>query len=121
MAYDEQLATRVRRLLARRKDVREQKMFGGIAFMVKGHMACGPMNDTLIVRIGNEAAAKATKEMYVQPMNFTGRVMKSFAVVEAEGLKTDAQLKRWVLMAAKYAASQPPKTKSTKRKKKLHG
>ena len=69
-------------------------MFGGVAFMVKGNMACGPHGERLIVRIGNDSAAKAMEEPHVKPMAFTGKVLKSFAEIEPDGIKTDAQLRR---------------------------
>ena len=107
MAYSEKLLQRIRQILAHRSDVVEKKMFGGVAFMVKGSMACGPHDDSLIVRIGNEAATEAMEEPHVKPMDFTGKVLKSFAEIRPSGIKTDAQLRRWVLMAAEYAAAMP--------------
>jgi TfoX/Sxy family transcriptional regulator of competence genes len=109
MSYSEALLVRIRRALANRTDVTEQKMFGGIAFMVRGHMACGPHGDSLIVRIGEGAVAKALKEPHVGPMDFTGRVLKPFAYVRPEGVRTDAQVRRWARMAAEFAAALPAK------------
>lgn len=98
-------------------------MFGGVAFMVKGSMACGPHDDSLIVRIGNEAAAKAMEEPHVKPMDFTGKILKSFAEIKPAGIKSDAQLRRWVLLAAQHAAATKPKPRqqsgrAVKKKKK---
>lgn len=59
MAYNEQLATRVRKALGRRKGLKEQKMFGGLAFMLRGHMCCGVQDDELMLRLGPDLAAKA--------------------------------------------------------------
>lgn len=112
MAYDEALAQRIRDILADRGDVVEQKMFGGVAFMVGGRMACGPHGDRLIVRIGAEAAAKYIGKPHVKPMDFTGRVMRAFATIEPEGLRTSAQLRRWVTMAAEFAATEGPRKQS---------
>lgn len=109
MAYDEVLANRIRSILSKRGDVVEKKMFGGIAFMVGGRMACGPQGDRLIVRIGEEAAARHIGQAHVRPMDFTGRVMKAFATIEPEGLRTTSQLRKWVTMAAQFAASDTPK------------
>jgi TfoX/Sxy family transcriptional regulator of competence genes len=114
MAYSEELLQRIRRVLAHRKDVVEKKMFGSVAFMVRGNMACGPHGESLIVRIGNEAAAKAMEEPHVKPMDFTGKVLKSFAEIQPPGIRTDAQLSRWVLLAAEYAAATL-KTQSRRR------
>ena len=109
MAYNEELAARVRKALGRRKDLKEQKMFGGIAFMLCGHMCCGVMDDDLMLRLGPELAAKALKRAHTRPVDFTGRVMKSMIMVAPAGHKTDAALKKWVTEAAGFAASLPPK------------
>lgn len=109
MAYDERLAQRIRDILADHRDVTEKKMFGGIAFMVGGRMACGPHGSNLIARIGPQAAEQHIGKPHVRPMDFTGRVMKSFATIEAGGLKTEKQLRKWVEMAADFAASEGPK------------
>ena len=103
MAYNERLAERIRVVLADRSDVVEKKMFGGIAFMVAGKMACGPHGDNLIVRIGEEAATEHIGKPSVKPMDFTGKVMRSFATIEADGIRTSAQLRKWVLMSAAFA------------------
>jgi hypothetical protein len=103
MAYSQELLERIRAVLADRSDVVEKKMFGGVAFMVSGRMACGPHGDRLIVRIGNDAAAKLIGRPHVKPMDFTGKVLKSFAMIEPGGIRTEAQLRQWVLMAADYA------------------
>jgi TfoX/Sxy family transcriptional regulator of competence genes len=111
VAYNAQLLERIRAVLAGRKDVTEQKMFGGVAFMVAGNMACGPHGDRLMVRVGADAVPAALAEPHVKPMAFTGKVMKSFVTIEPEGMKTHAQLRRWVELAAEYAKSLGPKTK----------
>jgi TfoX/Sxy family transcriptional regulator of competence genes len=80
LAYNEELASRVREILAEIGDVAERKMFGGIAFMVSGHMCCGVINDDLVLRLGPEAAQKALKHPHVRPMDFTGRPMKDMSM-----------------------------------------
>ena len=109
MAYNEELATRVRKALGRRKGLKEQKMFGGIAFMLRGHMCCGVQDDDLMLRLGPDLATKALKRAHTRPVDFTGRVMKSMIMVAPAGHKTDAALKTWVVKAAAFAASLPPK------------
>lgn len=109
MAYSEELAQRIREILADRSDVVEKKMFGGVAFMVQGRMACGPQGESLIVRIGEAAAAAHIGKPHVKPMDFTGRVMKAFATIEPDGLRTQTQLKKWVIMAAEFAAAEESK------------
>lgn len=79
MAYDEDLAGRVREVLPRGDAVTERQMFGGLAFMLGGHMFCGVVKDTLMVRLGPDAAASALDQPHVGPMDFTGRPMKAAA------------------------------------------
>jgi TfoX/Sxy family transcriptional regulator of competence genes len=109
MAYDEDLAERVRDLLSARSDVSERKMFGGIAFMVGGNMACGVLKEDLIVRLGDEEGEKALAEDGVRPFDFTGKPMKGIVFVSQERISDDAGLAEWVDAGADYAASLPPK------------
>jgi TfoX/Sxy family transcriptional regulator of competence genes len=116
MAYSQELLERIRAVLADRSDVVEKKMFGGVAFMVAGRMACGPHSDRLIIRIGDEAAQKYVGRPHVKPMDFTGKVLKSFATIEPEGIRTEAQLRKWVLMAAEFACQDVGSGKRRPRK-----
>src|SRR4051812_5572199 len=109
MAYDEALADRVRELLSARAEVSERKMFGGIAFMVAGNMACGVLGEDLIVRLGDEEAAKALEEDGVRPFDFTGRPMKTTVYVSPKRTAEDAGLAEWVDAGADYAATLPAK------------
>lgn len=109
MAYDETLADRVRTALDDVDDVRGQKMFGGIAFMVAGHMACGIVGDELMLRLGEEAADSALDERHVRPMDFTGRPMRTMVFVEPAGLESDVALVGWVRRALRHVETLPPK------------
>ncbi len=109
MAYDEELAERIRSALAGREDVVERKMFGGLAFMLGGHMCCGVVEDELVVRLGPERAEAALGRPHTRPMDFTGRPLKGFVFVTAQGVRTDAALRRWVEQATDFAASLPRK------------
>jgi len=109
VAYDEDLAQRVRDVLAARAEVTERKMFGGIAFMVGGNMACGVLGEDLIVRLGDEEGGKALKEEGVREFDFTGKPMKGIVYVSPERTSDDAGLSEWVDAGADYAASLPPK------------
>jgi TfoX/Sxy family transcriptional regulator of competence genes len=108
VAYDENLAARVRTLLAERTDVTERKMFGGLTFMVAGHMCCGVNGDELIVRRDPDREADAHARPHARPMDFAGRPMRGFVTVRPEGLK-GAQLNQWVREAVARAESLPPK------------
>ena len=109
MAYDEGLAERVRDLLALHGDVTERKMFGGIAWMLAGNMACGVIGDELIVRVGPEAGERALAESHARPFDATGRPMRGFVCVAAEGTAEPAALAGWVEAGVAFAASLPPK------------
>jgi TfoX/Sxy family transcriptional regulator of competence genes len=109
MAYDEQLAERVRDVLASRADVSERKMFGGIAFMVGGNMAVGVAGDELMVRLDPADAERALAEDGVRVMDMTGRPMKGWILVSPERTADQAGLAEWVEAGADYAASLPAK------------
>ena len=109
MAYNEELAARVWQALALRADVTERKMFGGLAFMLRGNMCCGVSGDMLMLRLGKEGAADALKELHVKPMEFTGKMLKSMVYVGPEGIASLADLARWVSRGADFAATLPPK------------
>ena len=109
MAYDEELAIRVQEILAEQGEVDERKMFGGIAFMVKGYMCCGVADDDLMLRVGSERAQKLLKEAHVRPMDFTGRPMKDYVFVAPGGLRTESVLRRRVRSALDFVDTLPPR------------
>ncbi|HKC13845.1 MAG TPA: TfoX/Sxy family protein [Vicinamibacteria bacterium] len=109
MAYDEGLAERIRGILTDRRDVSEKKMFGGIAFMLRGNMCVGIVKDDLMVRVGPEAHEELVQQAHARPMDFAGRPMKGFLYVASTGLDSDADLERWVGYGLKHAMSLPAK------------
>jgi TfoX/Sxy family transcriptional regulator of competence genes len=109
VAYDEDLAERVREQLSARPDVTERKMFGGIAFMVSGNMAVGVSGDELMVRLDPAESEKALSEEGVRVFDMTGRPMKGWILVSPERTADQAGLSEWVDAGADYAASLPPK------------
>ncbi len=112
MAYSETLAARIRKTLARRKGVAEKKMFGGLTFMLRGHMCCGIVNDDLVLRLGPEQDEKAFKKPHTRACDFTGRPMKGMVMVDPQGYTTDDDLWQWVQQAANFVSSLPAKNKS---------
>jgi TfoX/Sxy family transcriptional regulator of competence genes len=108
MAYSEQLANRVRALLSDRDDLTERPMFGGLTFMVAGHMCCGVHDDELIVRLHPDDEDAALARPHARAMDFTARPMRGFVTVAPDGLKGQA-LRRWVDRALAHADTQPPK------------
>ena len=115
MAYSEALADRMRDALGGRRDVEERKMFGGVAFMVGGHMCVGIVGDTLMVRLAAEDAVALLARPHVRPMDFTGRPMKGFLYVDPPGIRTARQLAGWIERAVACAGTLPPKKPRVRR------
>ncbi|MDB5338943.1 MAG: hypothetical protein JWN70_4562 [Planctomycetaceae bacterium] len=109
MAYNEQLAERVRVALSRKRSIREQKMFGGICFLMSGNMLVGVWKDSLMVRLGAEQAAKALQEPDVKPFDIVGRPMRGWVVVKPAGLEEDEQLLHWISRAQNFVRQLPKK------------
>ncbi len=104
MAYDERLAERIRPLL-HGHTVREQKMFGGLAFMVNNKMACGIVGDVLMVRVGSEGYDDALAKPHARPMDFTGRPSRGMVYVDPPGIRTTSQLATWVRRGVEFVAA----------------
>ena len=113
MAYDGALADRVRDILVADPGLTERKMFGGIAFMLDGHMCCGVVGDRLMLRLGDGADA-ALARPHVYPMDFTGRPMSSMVYVSPEGLRGRA-LRGWIDKSVAFVRALPPKSASARR------
>jgi len=110
MAYDETLATRIRDLLGGREGVQEKKMFGGIAFLLHGNMACGVNGTDMIVRIAPDDTDDALVQPGVRMFDLSGgRPMKGWIMVATEATAKAKDLRRWVDRGTAYAASLPPK------------
>jgi TfoX/Sxy family transcriptional regulator of competence genes len=110
MAFDDGLAARVRDLLDNRSDVEDKRMFGGLAFLVAGNMACGVHGEDLIVRVDrDDAEGLIGSEPGARPFDMTGRPMRGWILVAPEATADDGDLERWVRRGERYAASLPPK------------
>ena len=109
MAYDEELAVRVREELAAQPGVVEKRMFGGLAFLVDGNLACSVTRGGLMVRVGPDGAAAALAEPGVRPLDMGGRPMKGWVLVGADLLDDDDVLRDWVQRGAGFARSLPGK------------
>jgi TfoX N-terminal domain len=109
MAYDEELAERVRAVLSMRVGLTERKMFGGIAWMIDGNMACGVIGEELLIRVSREDYEGALAEPGARQFDFTGRPMKGFVCVGGEPIASEDGLAGWVDAGADYAASLPAK------------
>ena len=109
MAFDEALAERIRQLLARRKNVEEKKMFGGVGFLLHGNMLVGVWKNSLIARLGPDEGEEALREPHVKEFDITGRAMKGWVLVEAEGAEADDQLSGWIERATQFVRTLPAK------------
>ena len=109
MAYDEGVAQRVRETLQDRQDVHEMKMFGGIAFMVRGNMCVGVLGEDLMARVGKEKYDDLLARPFARPMDFTGRPMKGFLLIGPEGIEADADLETWIDEALDFVLTLPVK------------
>ena len=109
MAYDEGLATLLREDLADEPGITEKRMFGGLAFLLNGHMVCGIHSGGGMFRVGkpNEAAALAIEG--AGPMMFTGRPMGGMIDVADEAMADDARRQAWLALALGHARTLPPK------------
>jgi hypothetical protein len=109
MAFNEDLASRIRDTLARKKNIEEVKMFGCICFLLNGNALAGVWKDGLIARLGSDEAEVALREPHVRAFDITGRPMKNWVVVEPEGVEDDGQLKDWIQRAVKFVGKLPGK------------
>ena len=108
MAYNLELAERIRSEL-NGMPVVEKKMFGGVGFLLNGNLACGVNKENLIVRVDPEKHSALLKKPHAKPFDLTGKPMKGWLVVEADGVKTEKQLSAWVKEGVEFALTLPPK------------
>ena len=117
MAYDEDLADRVRGAITASHDVTEQKMFGGLAFLVGGHLAVAASGQGgLLVRTDPAESERLLATTTAEEMVMRGRPMRGWLRVDASEVRTKRQLERWVRLGATYAASLPPKNPGRKQR-----
>jgi hypothetical protein len=109
MAFDNKLADRIRKQLEKQDGVVEKRMFGGLAFLLKGNMCCGVHGQEMIVRLDPAETDAALRKPHTRIFDMTGRPMKGWILVRADGLKTAAALRQWVGVGVKYAQSLPAK------------
>ena len=110
MAYDEDLANRIRELVATEAGVTEQRMFGGLAFLINGNMSVSASGQGgLLLRIDPEQTEALLDEPHAQPFVMRGRAMDGWLRVDPAGLGSDGDLRRWVTEGVAYARTLPPK------------
>jgi TfoX/Sxy family transcriptional regulator of competence genes len=109
MAYDERLAQQLREIYADIPGVVEKRMFGGLAFMVNGHMSCGVTNDDLMVRVGPKQYDVALKHPHAREMDFTKKPLRGFVYVASKGHESHEAMMSWVEMSLAFVGTLPPK------------
>ena len=110
MAYDEDLANRIRELVRSEQGVTEKRMFGGLAFLIDGHMSVSASGrGGLLLRVDRAETDAMLSKPHAHPFEMRGRVMQGWLWVDAEGLRTKRQLERWVARGIAYARSLPSK------------
>jgi TfoX-like protein len=110
MAYDEDLADRIRELIAAERGVEEKRMFGGLAFLINGNMSVAASGrGGLMVRVPPDETEKLLGRENVEPMVMAGRETRGWLQVSLDGVKTKRQLQAWVTRGVDYAKSLPPK------------
>ncbi|HET9322417.1 MAG TPA: TfoX/Sxy family protein [Gaiellaceae bacterium] len=110
MAYDEELADRIRELVSGESDLSEQRMFGGLAFLIGGNMAIGASGQGgILVRVDPEQSDELVATTSARPMEMRGRQMDGWLRVDAGDVRTKRELARWVKLGTAYARSLPAK------------
>ena len=112
MAYDEDLADRIRELLADQTGITEQRMFGGLAFLVRGNMSVAASGQGgLMVRVDPHDSDALVAKTPARPMVMRGREMAGWLRVDSDHVRTRRDLRKWVERGTTYARSLPPKRK----------
>jgi TfoX/Sxy family transcriptional regulator of competence genes len=110
VAYDEQLADRIRELVGDEPGLTEQKMFGGLAFLIGGNMAVAASGQGgILVRVDPETSEELVATTSARPMEMRGREMRGWLRVAPEHLGAEQELAKWVELGTGYAGSLPPK------------
>jgi TfoX/Sxy family transcriptional regulator of competence genes len=110
MAYDEELASRLRLTVKGKRGLSEKNMFGGLAIFLNGNMTVGLTNkDELMLRVGKDQYEEVLEMEFAKPMTFTGRAMKGLVFIEPEGFETETDLGAWVDLAFKFTKTLPKK------------
>ena len=110
MAYDEDLAYRLRDLVAPEPGVSEQRMFGGLAFLINGHMAVAASREGgLLLRVDPAETEALLGEPHAEPFEMRGRSMAGWLRIDVAGVRSENDLERWVAIGVGYAKTLPPK------------
>lgn len=111
MAYDLDIEKKILKALGEQKGITSKKMFGGVCYLEAGNMFCGIYREFLILRLGEDGAAKALGEKNVRPFDITGRPMKGWVMTGPGAELSPAQVKKWIGRALEFAGTLPAKKK----------
>jgi TfoX/Sxy family transcriptional regulator of competence genes len=114
MPFSESLASRIRGALARKRNIEEKKMFGGVGFLLNGNMLVGVWKNSLIIRLGPDNYEEALMEPHVREFDITGKPMKGWVMVEPDGIEDDGQLTDWIQRATDFVGTLAKKTGKSK-------
>lgn len=109
MAYNEEIAGRISKIVSPWKNTNSRRMFGGVGYLLRGNMFCGVYKDFLILRLGGKGAEEALRSRHVRPFDITGRAMKGWVMVDREGFRGDDELETLLDEAKEFAKTLPPK------------
>jgi hypothetical protein len=110
VAYDEDLANRIRELILTEQGVTEMRMFGGLAFLIEGNLCVSASRrGGLMLRVDPKEGDALLRKQYAHPIDMRGRVMAGWLYIDADGVKAKRQLERWVARGVAYARSLPSK------------
>lgn len=111
MPFDNSLADRIRSVLRRRRNIVERNMFGGLAFLSRGHMLVGVWKETMIVRVGPKTYDEALSQPHARVCKITGRPMKGLVQIDAIGVQDENQVREWVAFAMRFVGKLPDRDK----------
>lgn len=109
MSYDQNLATRIREYFKDHDGIEEREMFGGLAFMIGGHMCVGANDHRLMARVGPDSYEHVLENMYATIMDITGKPLKGFVFIEPEATESDEELHKWIELCENFVNTLPPR------------
>ena len=109
MPFNEKLDSRIKKVVSRWKNTDDKKMFGGVCHLQNGNMFCGVHKDFLILRLGEKRAEEVLDLPFSRPFDITGRKMKGWVMLDAQGYNYDDDLKSWLTEARNFAKTLPGK------------
>jgi TfoX/Sxy family transcriptional regulator of competence genes len=109
LPFNEEIETRIQKIVSQWKNTEVKKMFGGICHLLKGNMFCGIYRDSLILRLGEKGSEEALRSPGVRPFDITGTPMKGWVMVEQSSFKSDEALQAWLEEARNFVETLPLK------------